>query len=199
WTLPANQDALTSNVILTRANTKGIFNIVLEAGYDDTDFLSPLDTEWATGSISDGVGTLTFTYWEDNSMASPPSMVGVPQVVHLITDDIYIDITFTSWSVGGGGGGGFAYTRSTDNALSLPSENLNNDIFVYPNPATDYFKIGGLTDEAQFRVFNVLGSAVMKGNVSPSESISLNGLNAGLYLLEINSDQGTIVKRFLKE
>ena len=198
WTQAANQDQLTPNVHLTRATTKGIFNIVLESSYDDNNFLSPLDTEWAIGSISDGVGTLTFSTWDDYHSASPPSVVGVPSVVHLITDDIYIDITMTSWTQGGAGGG-FSYDRSTDNSLNLPSGELNQNVFVYPNPSSDHIKIGGLNGTADFRVFNVLGSVVLKGNVEPNDAIQLNGLDSGLYLVEINSDQRTIVKRFLKE
>ncbi|MBT8258042.1 MAG: hypothetical protein KJO49_06190, partial [Bacteroidia bacterium] len=54
WTLPANQDMLTANVILTRADNRGLFNIVLETEFDNAGFTSPLDTEWAIGSISDG-------------------------------------------------------------------------------------------------------------------------------------------------
>ncbi len=198
WTLPANQDMLTANVILTRADNRGLFNIVLETEFDNAGFTSPLDTEWAIGSISDGVGTLTFDTWDNTHGANPPSVVGTPQVIHLITDDIYIDITVTSWTQGGAGGG-FSYDRSTDNSLSLPAENPNQNLFVYPNPASDHFKIGGLNDAVQFRVFNVLGSIVLKGDINPNEAIQISRLDSGLYLLEINSTQGTMVKRFLKE
>ena len=41
------------------------------------------------------------------------NIVGRPGVLHIIPDDIYIDIIFTSWS-GGATGGGFAYTRKSD-------------------------------------------------------------------------------------
>ncbi|MGB5364159.1 MAG: hypothetical protein WBN17_12735 [Aureibaculum sp.] len=108
WTLEENQDRITSNVWITRANTKGIFNIVSETGYGD---LSPADTEWSQGTTAD-IGILTFNTWINTSGNNPTSLLNKDLVLHLITDDIYIDIKFISFS-GGGSAGGFAYERST--------------------------------------------------------------------------------------
>jgi hypothetical protein len=110
WTLPENQDFITPNVIITRADVFGIFNIAQEASY--TSFSSPVDTEWATGTTAD-IGSLMFSDWQTWTGSNPPNMVGVDAVLHLITDDIYIDIRFTSWGIGGASGGGFSYIRST--------------------------------------------------------------------------------------
>lgn len=107
WTQEANQDRITDNVWITRANSQGIFNIVTEAGY--IDFLSPGDTEWAMGTTDDW-DTLNYLTWVEWAGFNPPGTVGQNAVVHLITDDIYIDIRFASWS-SGGSGGGFSYDR----------------------------------------------------------------------------------------
>jgi hypothetical protein len=115
WTLPANQDRITDNVWITRADTQGIFNAAVEGGYSD--FFSPEDTEWATGAAAD-YAALTFDNWEDWHGSFPPGTVGVDAVVHLITDDIYIDIQFTSWT-SGGQGGGFSYMRAVPAPGSL--------------------------------------------------------------------------------
>ena len=34
-------------------------------------------------------------------------------VLHLIEEDIYLDVRFLSWTSGNGAGGGFSYERST--------------------------------------------------------------------------------------
>ncbi len=116
WTLPENQDNITNAVAITRASNQGIFNIAVESQYED--FESPVDTEWAIGTTSN-LGSLTFNDWEtavSDSLEGPPSAVGVDMVVHLISDNIYIDIKFLSWASGGQGGqGGFSYERSTKN------------------------------------------------------------------------------------
>lgn len=106
-TLEVNQDRLTSNVWITRAASQGIFNAAQENGY--THLSSPVDTEWAYGALAD-YASLTYANWETWNGGHPPSMVGQPAVVHLISDDIYLAVTFTFW---GGIGGGFAYQRST--------------------------------------------------------------------------------------
>lgn len=115
WTLAANQDQLTSNVSLTRGNTRGLFNIVIDTeGGQDGGGPQPSDTEWAIGSISDGIGALNFTTWGGVHGGFPNTLVDQNMVVHLITDNIYIDIRMTQWSAGGTGGG-FSYIRSTNN------------------------------------------------------------------------------------
>jgi hypothetical protein len=118
WTLEENQDRITDNVWLTRANVRGLFNIQLEESYA---FLSdsPQDTEWSYGNLAD-YDTLTYKTWENLSSGFPFTMVGQDAVLHLISDDIYLHIKFTSWTIGprlgaGSGGGGFSYERSTSN------------------------------------------------------------------------------------
>src|SRR5213596_4332291 len=55
-TQAANRDQLTPHVSLTRAATSGMFNGVTETFY--THNLSPADTEWAVGALTNYV-TLT--------------------------------------------------------------------------------------------------------------------------------------------
>ena len=116
WTLEANQDRITDNVWITRANNQSIFNISdnTDTSSGDCYGFSPLDTEWAFGTIADGINTLTFGTFLGTSFADcgPPSVVNQDAVLHLITDDIYIDIKFVFWT-SGGNGGGFSYMRST--------------------------------------------------------------------------------------
>jgi hypothetical protein len=108
WTLPVNQDRLTDNIWITRKSNQGLFNIKQEAGY--THDASPIGTEWAYGSAANW-SSLTFTDWETWAYP-PPSMVGQNAVLHLIADDIYLDIKFLSWT-STASGGGFSYVRST--------------------------------------------------------------------------------------
>ncbi len=121
WTQAEHQDRLTENVWLTRADTKGIFNIAIEDEFDNMGFLSPLDTEWATGSALNW-DAYTYDTWDNWHGAAPLSVIGVDAVVHLITDDIYIDIRFESWSQGdgqgGASGGGMTYWRGADPTAS---------------------------------------------------------------------------------
>ncbi|MDB4643534.1 cadherin repeat domain-containing protein [Flavobacteriaceae bacterium] len=110
----SQQDHLTDNVKITRGNSGGqIYNIVSEAAaVKET---SPADTEWSIGTI-DQIDELTFETFRAATNGTPKNVVGQDMVLHLVTDDIYISIRFTSWSTGKAGG--FAYVRSTENVDS---------------------------------------------------------------------------------
>lgn len=116
-TLPANQDRLTNNVALTRGATQGIFNILAEASFTGA---SPAGTVWATDLNNPGDAisatnwaNLDFTSWSaayNNSIGN--NILNRSAVVHLVDDDIYLDLRFTAFQ-GGSPGGAFTYVRST--------------------------------------------------------------------------------------
>ncbi len=108
WSLPENQDRITDSVWITRANSQGIFNAATESGYNY--LVSPEDTEWAYG-LTEDLEPGDYQVWRDAVGGYPPGMVGQPISLHLISDDIYFDVLFHSWTAGGGGGG-FSYTRT---------------------------------------------------------------------------------------
>lgn len=132
-------DKITPGVWITRGSSEGIYNAVTESGF--THFFSPQDTEWSDGTTSGGDPT-TYSYtdwntWAKNVHGGPPNTVGVPAVVHLKSEDIYIDIMFTSWTTGGT----YAYQRSTQPASDAPpsvtiTNPVNGATFAITPPAT---------------------------------------------------------------
>ncbi len=108
--LPENQDRITDNVWLTRDVSRGIFNIKTEMSF--VNFVSPADTEWSFGTTAD-YDTLPYEDWQSAIGSNPPGSVGEDMVVHLTTDDIYIDIKFLTWGELPSAGGFFSYERST--------------------------------------------------------------------------------------
>lgn len=127
WTLPVNQDRLTDNVWLTRGDTLPLFNIAVDSAATSG---TPEDTEWAFGPTQPGnPGPISASNYANLVFNSFPGSldeaIGTnivrysPGVLHLITDDIYLDITFTSWTKEAGGGG-FSYIRSTPSQSPVP-------------------------------------------------------------------------------
>lgn len=105
----ANQDQITNTVWITRGNDGGqIFNIASESQASQN--TSPVGTEWAIGTF-DNIADLTFEPFRP-AVEKPSNVVGKDLVLHLITDDIYIEVNFLSWS--SGKQGGFSYQRSTE-------------------------------------------------------------------------------------
>jgi glucose/arabinose dehydrogenase len=160
---PANQDRLTPGVWITRGSEFGIYNAASEGGF--THFLSPKDTAWADGTLANyaSLSYVDWNTWAKNLHGGPPGTVGVNAVVHLVAEDIYLGVTFTSW---GGIGGGFAWTRSTPPAADLPptvsiTSPTNGATFtapaVVPITADASDPDGTVTNVVFFDGINILG------------------------------------------
>lgn len=140
----AFQDRLTSNVWLTRGSSEGPFNIApgVETGY--TRFTSPAGTRWATSAMAantgktitaDNYAQLSFTDWAPSFGGPGFSLLGNlltrNAVVHLVTDNIYLDIQFTGFN----STGLMAYTRSSPAPLVATDGDYNDNGTV---DAADY-------------------------------------------------------------
>jgi len=73
-----------------------------------------------------------------------------------------------------------------------------NALSLYPNPVHDVLHIGGLTGAVTVKVVDFSGRIVFtKQNVI--ESVDVSSLPAGIYLLQINANGETMVKKFIKK
>ena len=189
WTLEENQDRITDNVWLTRANNQGIFNIVTETGYTPP---SPADTEWAFGTTAD-IGSLTFDTWVNTHGGMTSSMINQSMVLHLITDDIYIDLMFLTFT-NGANGASFSYERSTMPPLNIFDEQTM-EFQIVPNPAHQFIKITGLTASVTYHIYNSLGEEVKNGQVADGDNIVIESLPNALYLIKLDSGK---VMKFIK-
>lgn len=106
-------------------------------------FTSPADTQWATDVMSANVGkNITATNWQNLTFTDWAPSYGGPHsplntnitthnaVVHLVTDDIYLNFLFTQFD----SGGDFTSDRSTP-AASSPTGDYNGDHVI---DAADY-------------------------------------------------------------
>ncbi len=199
WTLEENQDRLTTGVWITRANNQGIFNAAVEPAFDRVERTSPEGTEWAFGSIADGIENLTFTTWHLTNVEPTHQQLGVKKVLHLIEEDIYIDVTFTQWTQGGGGsgtgmGGGFSYERSTDPATGF-NDLASETISIYPNPSSGVFFMKHIKRPVEYQLFNLIGVLVEEGVAAPNKAVQLD-VEDGTYFLKTKT--GTVMKLIIR-
>jgi hypothetical protein len=117
-------DQLTPRVGLTRgANGGGLLN----SGTGGSSLVGL--AEWAVGTTANA-GALTYESLETGNNGGrfpgtvrPPYDCSCDVVLHLIAEDIYIDIRFTSWTTGqDGSGGGFSYVRATPGTVSVDTD-----------------------------------------------------------------------------
>ena len=193
--LESSQDRITDLVWLTRGNDGGqLYNAKTES--DSSKNTSPDDTRWAFGTTS-SIGSLTFSTFRGTS--KPKNAVEKDMVLHLVTDNIYIDIKITDWTSGGGQssqGGGFSYTRSTDPSLNVEFKNTV-DFFVYPNPTTGVVQ-ANQDIITKIHVYDLTGKQLMKTN---SSSVDLGSVNNGMYLIRLyrKDNNEWVTRRVVKQ
>ncbi len=149
--LPENQDRITDDVWITRNSFgMGLLNASSECdvllGCTYTHNSSPLGTEWANaGMLANSNQTIAATNWQNLSFTNWEAAYGntvgrvilTPTyrdaVVHLINDNIYLDLRFTDW--GQLGAGSFSYLRSAPTSTPSPTGDYNGNGVV---DAADY-------------------------------------------------------------
>ena len=86
-------------------------------------------------------------------------------------------------------------------AVSVPTQVVNNgmpwkDITLYPNPASDFIRLSGLTASGNYVIYSSFGTEIMKGMMSDNEQIDIRNIGVGTYLLRF-CDGNSII--FIKE
>lgn len=115
-------------------------------------------------------------------------------VCHLINEDIYLSVEFSSW---GHGGGLISYTRSSPNAVTPPTVGVTitapatNAVFAAPAnvsiSANATVSVGTVTNVQFFAGANSVGS-----KQSAPFTITASGLAAGSYALKAVATAGGI-------
>ncbi|SEE55192.1 Por secretion system C-terminal sorting domain-containing protein [Tenacibaculum sp. MAR_2010_89] len=87
---------------------------------------------------------------------------------------------------------------TTKNYAKLGNEAPLFNADIYPNPASNSISIK-INDfrKANYRISNTLGQIIKKGRVS--NSINVSDLNKGIYILDINDGNKSIIKKFIKK
>jgi hypothetical protein len=72
-------------------------------------------------------------------------------------------------------------------------------ILIYPNPTSDLLNIKSGEGHSELKIFDTLGQLLLTKNINTQSSIDVSQLKSGIYLLSIESENGKVVKRFVKD
>ena len=74
-------------------------------------------------------------------------------------------------------------------------------VVIYPNPATDFVMVNNGTGIDQVRLYSLTGALVLDEavNGTASHRLDLDRLPAGAYLLSVDTPEGIITERIMKE
>ncbi|MDI1303888.1 MAG: T9SS type A sorting domain-containing protein, partial [bacterium] len=84
-------------------------------------------------------------------------------------------------------------------SLAIANFEKKDGIYLYPNPATNYFTLN--TNTSKVQVFSITGQLVKSFNTSQTVSYqyAVNDLNKGLYIVKAYNENNEVqVMKFLK-
>lgn len=84
---------------------------------------------------------------------------------------------------------------TAENNVNENTANLNN-INIYPNPANDKLHIETDENVYEINIYNINGQRVNKS--TSQRVIDVAGLKSGIYFIKIETDNGNIVRKFIK-
>ena len=89
----------------------------------------------------------------------------------------------------------------TVNIVSTAKQGVDASIVfkIYPNPVKgDELQVSNVTENSTYRILNMLGQKIADGKII-NGNLSVSGISAGTYLLEVTSDGVPVVSRFIRQ
>ena len=74
----------------------------------------------------------------------------------------------------------------TTNTLSKNGYEYSNTIKIHPNPTTDFITISGLKNRENFRVYDILGTEIIKGEIIDNGEILVNTFKGDICFKNVN-------------
>lgn len=89
------------------------------------------------------------------------------------------------------------------NLISAKEFDFNASVSMYPNPANDVLNIELISADLEINSFKILdntGRTVLAGELSDIKNrIAVDALKPGVYVISLNTDQGSASSRFIKQ
>ncbi len=84
-------------------------------------------------------------------------------------------------------------------AIVAVNEVLSESVDVFPNPCTDYFELQGL-QKGTASIQSLNGQTVMNFDIlADQQQVDVRSLHTGVYLLNVETDEGLVVKKIIKK
>ena len=155
--------------------------------------LSKIRMVSSNGIIHTIVGNGIANYSGDNGPASAAE-INFPAGVALDScDNLYISDSRT-WRIR-------KVTYSKCDYLTVPDVGVSHELSIYPNPTNDLLQIDNIATPTYYSLLSIVGATLQHGVLKEgNNSISLNALPTGMYLLELIDEEGNkTVKKIIKE
>jgi len=129
--------------------------------------------------------------WDDNSGAfnNMHFLTGLATAPTLSSAEAYISGTPANGTV-------YCFTPV---ATKMANNSENNEIQIFPNPASDYIKINNCQHLSTLTIKDVTGSVLKTMSISQNNStIDIKSLPKGHYFVSVSNASGLLTKAFIK-
>ena len=126
----------------------------------------------------------------DDDVALEGSPVFSFESAELATD---IAITTTGFIITGSDHGNYTLTQPTlsaDIVTTLGVDDITDvklSLKIFPNPSVNFVKISGLSEKANYIIYNLLGKEILRGKVLNEENIFIQNLSNGTYFIKVEN------------
>jgi trimeric autotransporter adhesin len=76
-------------------------------------------------------------------------------------------------------------------------ENQQQLVYIYPNPAADYLTIEGFNEHTIAQVYDISGKLILNKQLNTNQ-IDISSLAKGLYFIKLSTEEGSVVRKFVK-
>jgi hypothetical protein len=91
--------------------------------------------------------------------------------------------------------GEFSFVSITKNSTAL-SNNSDDNVMIYPNPASDFIKISSTNQITNIKLMNSVGKLIyQKDNIVNEIELDVSYYQSGVYVLQIITANGIITKK----
>ena len=85
----------------------------------------------------------------------------------------------------------------TDLVNGVNEKSIVSEINIYPKPTSNTLNINGIIKNINYSIFNLQGQSILKGNTN--NNIDVSTLPQGMYILNLETESGVLVNKFIKE
>lgn len=102
------------------------------------------------------------------------------------------DCSFVTENIGYAVGMNGTIIKTTNGGVGIADYPVSQGFSIYPNPCTDHFQIDfrkEFTDPAMLNIYNIAGKNVQQTQITHNESVDVSNIQAGTYLIEVQTER----------
>jgi Secretion system C-terminal sorting domain len=80
----------------------------------------------------------------------------------------------------------------------LKNQTDNSAVKIYPTLTEKMIHVSGISEPTKFNIIDMLGNVLIKGNAVVSEPINVANLRSGTYFIQLELNEGSVVRKFVK-